>query len=127
MRKINENSGHRAHRTTSGSREQSFDSSGPEGKVRGTAKQLFEKYAALGHDSMSTGDRVIAESFFQYAEHYRRILSKKEANEASSPHKKRNFLPQHRRSREEGTNPPEEPKVADSADKVVPKNLEQES
>lgn len=126
MRKVNENSGHRVHRTASGSREQSFDSSGPEGKVRGTAKQLFEKYTALGRDSMSIGDRVVAESFFQYAEHYRRILSEKEANEASFPHKKRNFSSQQRRPREENTTPPEEAKAADLADKAPPKNPEQE-
>ncbi|MGL5785183.1 MAG: DUF4167 domain-containing protein [Alphaproteobacteria bacterium] len=124
MRKINENSGHRAHRTASGSREQSFDSSGPEGKVRGTAKQLFEKYTILGRDSMSTGDRIVAESFFQYAEHYRRVLSERESNEASSPHKKRNFPPQHRRSREENTPPPEEPRAPDLADKASPGDIQ---
>src|ERR1700754_2641665 len=52
-----------------------FDSNGPEIRIRGTAQQLFEKYLQLGRDSTSGGDRVQAESFFQHAEHYFRILN----------------------------------------------------
>ena len=50
-----------------------FDSSGPEQRVRGTAQQLYDKYQQLGRDASSAGDRVLAESYFQYAEHYFRI------------------------------------------------------
>ena len=52
-----------------------FDSSGPDLRVRGTSQQLFEKYLQLGRDATSSGDRVMAESYFQYAEHYFRILN----------------------------------------------------
>jgi len=52
-----------------------FDSSGPDMRVRGTAQQLFEKYLQLGRDATGAGDRVMAESYFQYAEHYFRILN----------------------------------------------------
>lgn len=52
-----------------------FDSSGPDIRVRGTAQQLFEKYLQLGRDATSGGDRVLAEGYFQHAEHYFRILS----------------------------------------------------
>lgn len=52
-----------------------FDSSGPDLRIRGTAQQLFEKYLQLGRDASSSGDRVMAESYFQYAEHYFRILN----------------------------------------------------
>ena len=52
-----------------------FDSSGPDLRVRGTAQQLFEKYLQLGRDATSSGDRVMAESYFQHAEHYFRILN----------------------------------------------------
>lgn len=55
-------------------RNQTFDSSGPEGKVRGTANQVYEKYLALARDASSSGDRVTAENFFQHAEHYFRIM-----------------------------------------------------
>jgi hypothetical protein len=52
-----------------------FDSNGPEVRVRGTAQQLFEKYLQLGRDATSSGDRVMAEGYFQHAEHYFRILN----------------------------------------------------
>jgi len=52
-----------------------FDSSGPDVRIRGTAQQLFEKYLQLGRDATSSGDRVMAESYFQHAEHYFRILN----------------------------------------------------
>ena len=52
-----------------------FDSSGPDVRVRGTAQQLFEKYLQLGRDATSGGDRVMAESYFQHAEHYFRIIN----------------------------------------------------
>ncbi len=44
-------------------------------RIRGTAQQLFEKYLQLGRDATGSGDRVMAESYFQHAEHYFRILN----------------------------------------------------
>ena len=52
-----------------------FDSQGPDLRVRGTAQQLFEKYLQLGRDATSNNDRVMAEAYFQHAEHYFRIVS----------------------------------------------------
>src|SRR5271166_5684988 len=52
-----------------------LDSNGPDVRVRGTAEQLFEKYLHLGRDATGSGDRVMAESYFQHAEHYFRILN----------------------------------------------------
>ncbi len=52
-----------------------FDSNGPDVRLRGTAQQLFEKYLQLGRDATGAGDRVMAESYFQHAEHYFRILN----------------------------------------------------
>jgi len=52
-----------------------FDSNGPDLRIRGTAQQLFEKYLQLGRDATSGGDRVMAESYFQHAEHYFRIMN----------------------------------------------------
>jgi len=52
-----------------------FDSNGPDLRIRGTSQQLFEKYLQLGRDATSGGDRVMAESYFQHAEHYFRILN----------------------------------------------------
>gem|GEM_PF-595781 len=56
-------------------RSQNFESNGPEGRVRGNATQVYEKYLQLARDSQSAGDRVLAESFLQFAEHYYRILN----------------------------------------------------
>lgn len=51
-----------------------FDSSGPEGKVRGTPQQIIEKYLFLARDAQLSNDRVAAENFLQHAEHYTRLL-----------------------------------------------------
>ncbi|MFQ6548335.1 DUF4167 domain-containing protein [Aestuariibius sp. 2305UL40-4] len=52
-----------------------FDSSGPEGKVRGTPQQIIDKYNQLHRDAVLSGDRVDAENFAQHAEHYTRMLA----------------------------------------------------
>jgi len=57
------------------SRSQTFDSSGPDVKVRGSATQVLEKYLAMARDATAAGDRIAAENYFQHAEHYYRILS----------------------------------------------------
>ncbi len=59
----------------SGGGRSSYDSNGPAGKVRGTAQQVLDKYLALGRDAMTAGDRIGAESYFQFAEHYHRIVN----------------------------------------------------
>lgn len=51
-----------------------FDSSGPEGKVRGTPQQIIEKYLTLARDAQLSHDRVAEQSFLQHAEHYTRML-----------------------------------------------------
>ena len=51
-----------------------FDSSGPEGKVRGTPQQIIDKYLILARDAQLSNDRVNAENFLQHAEHYTRML-----------------------------------------------------
>ena len=52
-----------------------FDSSGPEGKVRGTPQQIIDKYNQLARDAALANDRVAAENFQQHAEHYLRMLA----------------------------------------------------
>lgn len=51
-----------------------FDSSGPEGKVRGTPQQIIDKYLTLARDAQLSNDRVAEQSFLQHAEHYTRML-----------------------------------------------------
>ena len=50
-----------------------LDSSGPAGKLRGTALQLNEKYIALAKDASTANDMILAEQYRQYADHYMRL------------------------------------------------------
>jgi hypothetical protein len=56
-------------------RAQVFDSNGPDVRIRGTAHQVAEKYATLAKDAASAGDRILEQSYLQYAEHYQRIIN----------------------------------------------------
>jgi len=66
-----------------------FDSSGPEGKVRGTPQQIIDKYLVLARDSQLSGDRVAAENFLQHAEHYLRMLNEAQAEMAREAEQRR--------------------------------------
>src|SRR5437867_10128024 len=52
----------------------SYESNGPDVKIRGTAAHIAEKYLSLARDALSSGDLVSAGSYFQHAEHYNRII-----------------------------------------------------
>ena len=54
---------------------QTFDSNGPNVKIRGNAYQVFERYVALAREAQASGDRVAAENLYQHAEHYFRIMN----------------------------------------------------
>jgi len=56
-------------------RSQTFDSSGPDVRIRGNAYQVLEKYLAMARDATAAGDRVAAENFYQHAEHYYRTIN----------------------------------------------------
>ncbi len=43
-------------------------------RQRGNASQLLEKYRSLARDAQQAGDRVTAEYYLQYADHYYRVL-----------------------------------------------------
>src|SRR5499433_3398144 len=55
-------------------RNQIFDSSGPDVRVRGNAHQVFDKYQALAREAAASGDRIAAEAYWQYADHYFRVI-----------------------------------------------------
>ncbi|HEY4115685.1 MAG TPA: DUF4167 domain-containing protein [Rhizomicrobium sp.] len=59
----------------SGGGNRTFDSNGPEVKIRGSASNVYEKYLQLARDANSAGDRVAAENYLQHAEHYYRIMA----------------------------------------------------
>ncbi|MBO0766249.1 MAG: DUF4167 domain-containing protein [Hyphomicrobiaceae bacterium] len=52
----------------------SFESNGPDVKIRGTPAHIAEKYISYARDAQSSGDLVLAENYFQHAEHYTRII-----------------------------------------------------
>jgi Domain of unknown function (DUF4167) len=53
----------------------SYESNGPDVKVRGTPQHIAEKYMQLARDANSSGDNVMAEAYLQHAEHYYRIIA----------------------------------------------------
>jgi hypothetical protein len=56
-------------------RAQTFESNGPNVKIRGNAYQIFERYIALAREAAASGDRIAAENLYQHAEHYFRIMN----------------------------------------------------
>mgnify|MGYP000048452825 CR=1 FL=1 len=54
-------------------RNTSYESNGPDVKLRGNAQQLHEKYLALAHDAATSGERISAEAYTQFADHYFRL------------------------------------------------------
>jgi hypothetical protein len=53
----------------------SYESNGPDVKVRGNASHIAEKYVQLARDAQSSGDPILAESYLQHAEHYFRLVA----------------------------------------------------
>src|SRR5271156_5113705 len=69
-------------------RMQTFDSNGPDVRIRGSAYQVHEKYLQLARDASSSGDRIMAESYLQHAEHYYRIIAAiQEQQNANDPNR----------------------------------------
>ena len=65
---------------------QTFDSNGPNIRIRGSAHQIFERYVALARAAAIGDDRVAAENFYQHAEHYFRINNaSREGNQQGTP------------------------------------------
>ncbi len=78
------NSGNRGNQQ----RMQVFDSNGPDVRIRGTAHQVTEKYMGLAKDAASSGDKVLAESYLQHAEHYQRVINSWLEDEVPTPSQK---------------------------------------
>jgi hypothetical protein len=75
-----DNGGPRPHQ-----RMQTFDSSGPNVKIRGQARQVFERYVALAREAASAGDQIAAENLYQHAEHYLHIMNAEGQNPNIAP------------------------------------------
>ena len=64
---------------------QTFDSNGPNVKIRGNAYQVFERYVALAREAQAAGDRVAAENLYQHAEHYFRVMNAQGEGQGHGP------------------------------------------
>ncbi len=60
----------------------SMESNGPDVRIRGTAAHIAEKYTQLARDAQTSGDTVAAESYWQFAEHYNRLIAVAQAAQA---------------------------------------------
>ena len=58
----------------------SYESNGPDGKIRGNANQVYDKYSQLARDASASGDIIAAEGYWQHAEHYYRIMMSMQQN-----------------------------------------------
>ena len=61
-------------------------------RARGNAAQLLEKYRNMARDAQMSGDRVNAEYYLQFADHYFRVLADNRARqeEAQNRHRMNN-------------------------------------
>ena len=93
-------------------RTQVYDSNGPDVRIRGTAHQVAEKYLTLAKDATSSGDRIVAENYFQHAEHYIRMINENNGKFESN----KDLNPQMKQSGNDQEN-----KVSDSSSKNLTK------
>src|SRR5271170_4259928 len=57
----------------------SYDSHGPDVRVRGTALHVAERYLQLARDANTASNPVAAENYLQHAEHYFRLIAAAQA------------------------------------------------
>lgn len=55
-------------------------------------RQFVEKYLNFARESISSGDRIAAEGFFQHADHYQRLLNEKIQERAAAEKAQRDLL-----------------------------------
>ena len=49
------------------------------GRNNHNASKLYEKYNNLARESLSSGDKIMSENYFQHADHFKRILNEQES------------------------------------------------
>ena len=53
------------------------------GRNNQNAAKLIEKYNNLAREALSSGDKILSESYLQHADHFTRILNLQEINKSS--------------------------------------------
>jgi len=94
-------------------RNATYDSNGPDIRIRGNAHQVLEKYLAMARDASAQGDRITAENYYQHAEHYFRLINAQNQQSgryqrpAQTPADDHSLLASelYREEREDGENP----------------------
>jgi hypothetical protein len=59
----------------------SYDSRGPDIRIRGTAPHVAERYLQLARDANTASNPVAAENYLQHAEHYFRLMAAAQAEQ----------------------------------------------
>ena len=59
----------------------SYDSRGPDIRIRGTALHVAERYLQLARDANTASNPVAAENYLQHAEHYFRLMAVAQAEQ----------------------------------------------
>src|SRR5947209_17948758 len=67
--------GRNNHRKSHNPMARVFESNGPDVKIRGNPSHIAEKYIQLARDAQASGDPIAAEAYYQYAEHYYRVIA----------------------------------------------------
>jgi hypothetical protein len=98
-----------------------FESVGPDVKIRGSAQQVLDKYLQYARDAQTSGDRILSEAYFQFAEHYQRIVAKQaEARlQQSQQHQSNQNQPRMPRDEQGGHRPPRSDEMREDSEAVV--------
>ena len=62
-------------------------------RFNGNASKLFEKYNKLASEALSAGDRILAENYFQHADHFARMMPPPEEIKSISEENKDDEIP----------------------------------
>jgi hypothetical protein len=97
----NNNNNNNNNRKSQNPLTRSFESNGPDVKIRGTPSHIAEKYVTMARDALTSGDPVLAENYLQHAEHYNRIImTHREQQTADSAQGSHNAISRHRNAGE---------------------------
>ena len=82
------------------------------------AARLIEKYSNLAREALSSGDKILSETYFQHSDHFVRVLNEKEKTQISNSVEKTkseiNKLSLDEKSKEATTTKTENKKIASS-------------
>ena len=87
-------------------------------RPKGSLSKVLEKYITLAQDANSNGDRIVAENYYQYAEHYQRLINQNGISKNSNTDKQNNEIVNH----DNNSNKPSRTQRALSANQEKVKN-----